>query len=251
MPAGLDFGSIILVEFESQSCWYDAALALASQALSAGVKTDLHMFHRNPSAVRNALAKFGLDVEKLRKKDLLRIIDSYTIQTGIGSPDDLKGSDAFKQQSLNLTEWAVAAKQQITEGIPEAEKNRLHIDDNLTVLNRYNTENEVIDYWRTRIVPLYRARESLLVNALLMGVSSEGFYKHFEALCDGIIDCRTQEENGKVENYVRVRTMRGKSFDSRWQHVRLMDDGRMSLDPSRRRVTELGLGGWLKGPSTG
>ena len=248
VPTGFEYGSIILVEFESQSCWYDAALTLASQALSSGVKTDLHMFHKNPHSVRNSLARLGLDIEKLREKDLLRIIDSYTVQTGIGSPDNLKGSDAFKQQSLKLTDWALAAKQQITEGIPEAEKNRLHIDDDLTVLNRYNQENEVIDYWRTRIIPLYRARESLLVNALLIGVSTEGFYKQFEAMCDGIIDCRTQEENGKVENYVRVRTMHGKSFDSRWQHVKVMDDGRMSLDPSRRRISELGIGGWLKGP---
>lgn len=248
VPAGFDFGSIVLVEFESHSCWYDAALTLASQALNGGVKTDLHMFHKDPHAVRDALARLGLDVGKLLEKDLLRIIDSYTVQTGIGSPEALKGSDKFKQTSLKLTDWAAAAKQQISEGIPEAEKNRLHIDDNLTVLNRYNQENEVIDYWRTRIIPLYRARESVLVNALLTGVSSEGFYKQFEAMCDGIIDCRTQEENGHVENYVRVRSMHGKSFDSRWQHVRVMADGRVGLDSSRPRVSELGIGGWLKGP---
>ena len=251
VPAGFDFGNIILVEFESHSCWYDAALTLASQALTGGVTTDLHRFHKNPQGVRYALARFGLDVGKLLERDMLRIIDSYTVQTGIGSPQDLKGSDKFKQISLKLTDWAAAAKQQITEGIPEAEKNRLHIDDDLTVLNRYNQENEVIDYWRTRIIPLYRARESVLVNALLTGVSSEGFYKQFEAMCDGIIDCRTQEESGQVENYVRVRTMHGKSFDSRWQHVSVMADGRVSLDASRRRVSELGIGGWLRGPGGG
>ncbi len=238
----------LLVEFESHSCWYDAALTLAAEALNAGVKTDLHMFHKNPQMVRNALVRFGLDVEKLREADLLRMIDSYTVQTGVGSAGELKGGGRFKQDSLKLTDWAAAAKQQITEGIPEAEKNRLHIDDNLTVLNRYNQENEVIDYWRTRIIPLYRAREAVLVNALLTGVSSEGFYKQFEALCDWIIDCRTQEENGHVENYVRVRTMHGKSFDSRWQHVRLRDDGWVSLDPTRRRISDLGIAGWLKGP---
>jgi KaiC/GvpD/RAD55 family RecA-like ATPase len=251
VPASFDFGSIVLVEFESHSCWYDAALTLASQALTGGVKTDLHMFHKNPHAVRDALARFGLDVGKLRERDLLRIIDSYTVQTGVGSPEDLKGSDVFKQTSLKLTDWAAAAKQQISEGIPEAEKNRLHIDDNLTVLNRYNGENEVIDYWRTRIIPLYRARESVLVNALLTGVSSEGFYKQFEAMCDGIVDFRTHEENGQVENYVRVRTMHGKSFDSRWQNVKIAADGRVSLSPTRRKVTELGIGGWLKGPGKG
>jgi KaiC/GvpD/RAD55 family RecA-like ATPase len=79
-------------------------------------------------------------------------------------------------------------------------------------------------------------------------VSSESFYKQFEALCDGIIDFQTRDENGQVENYVRVRTMHGKSFDSQWQNVKVMADGRVNLTPSRRRVSELGLGGWLKGP---
>jgi len=240
IPAGIDYGTVLMVEFEPGSCWYDIAFTMVAEAVGNGIKTDLHLFQRKPQQAKGSLIRLGLDVDRLMREDLLRIIDSYTIQTGVGTAEKPKGSDAFKTSSVKLSDWSVAAKQQLTQGISEAEKRRLHIDDNLTVMTRYNGEDEVIDYWRTSIIPLYRARESVLVNAVSTGVASDSFYHKFESLCDGIIDCRTNEEAGEVEQYIRVRTMSGRGHDSRWQHATVSENGRVRLDPERRRVLELG-----------
>lgn len=249
VPGGINYGTILMVEFEPGSCWYDIAFTMVAEALASGVKTDLHLFQRTPQEAKASLLRLGVDVEEFRGEDLLRIIDSYTVQTGIGTAEKPKGSDAFKTASVRLSDWSVAAKQQLGQGIVEAEKRRLHIDDNLTVMTRYNGEDEVIDYWRTSIIPLYRARESVLINAVSTGVASDSFYRKFESLCDGIIDCKNQEEAGSVEHYVRVRTMASRSHDSRWQRVTISDNGRAILDPGRKKVSELGLRGWLKGQS--
>jgi class 3 adenylate cyclase len=240
-----------MVEFEPGSCWYDTAFTMVAEAVGNGIKTDLHLFRRKPQEAKDSLIRLGVNVDQLMGGDLLRIIDSYTVQTGVGTAEKPKGSDAFKTSSVKLSDWSAAAKQQLTQGISEAEKRRLHIDDNLTVMTRYNGEDEVIDYWRTSIIPLYRARESVLINAVSTGVASDSFYRKFESLSDGIIDCRTREEAGEIEQYIRVRTMSGRSHDSRWQHATVSENGRVRLDPGRRKVPELGMEAHIKsGQST-
>ena len=60
-------------------------------------------------------------------------------------------------------------------------------------------------------------------------IASEAFYTKFEALCDGIIDLKTQEEGGQINNYLRIRMLRGKTFDSRWHRIELSGNGEVRL----------------------
>ena len=166
------------------------ASTIVAETVENGIKADLHLFQRKPLDAKASLIRLGIDVDRLMAEDLLRIIDSHTVQTGVGTAEKPKGSDAFKTSSMKLSDWSVAAKQQMTKGILELEKRRLHIDDNLTVMTRYNGEDEVIDCWRTSIIPLYRARESVLINAVSTDIASDSFHRKFESLCDGILDCR-------------------------------------------------------------
>jgi KaiC/GvpD/RAD55 family RecA-like ATPase len=245
VPGGIDYGSVLLVEFEPHSCWYDAAYTIAAQALRDGVKTDVHIFQHTPREVRACLSRFGLDLKKLEAKDLFRFIDSFTVQIGIGAADVPKGADAFKTQSVKLEDWGKAAGVQIATEIQESEKKRLHIDDNTVVLTRYNTEQEVVDYWRTRIIPLYKSRGSILVNAVALGTASDSFYRQHESMSDVIVDFRSREENGRMEHYVRVRSVRGKSPDSRWRHVRV-NDGEVVLDMDHHSPTDLKITSQVK-----
>ena len=62
----------------------------------------------------------------------------------------------------------------------------------------------------------------------MSGITSESFYKQYVALCDGIIDFKTQEKEG-LEHLVRVRLMRGKNCDSRWHKLQILDNGEVRL----------------------
>ena len=68
-----------------------------------------------------------------------------------------------------------------------------------------------------------------MIHSLVAGAYSEGFYRQFESLCDGIIDFRSQEAGGKMEHNVRIRAMRGRAFDSSWKRLQLMDNGEVIL----------------------
>ena len=226
IPGGFRFGLNLAVEFEPHSLWYETSLTIAADGMSNGIRTDYHTFQHIPSEVVDALSRLGLDVEKLEREGVFRILDTYTVTTGLGAPQRPSvGRPPYQTQSIKLADWSISAAQDIRSprDIPEAEKSRLHIDDNTSVLLQYNTEKEMIDFWRTRFIPLSRARENVMFHSLVAGVYSEAFYRQFESLCDGIVDFRSQEQGGQMEHSIRVRAMRGRSFDSRWRQLRLAD----------------------------
>jgi len=232
MPGGFRYGLNLVVEFEPDSLWYETSLTIATSGLKSGARIDYHTFQHIPTEVVEALTRYGLDVEKLEQEGNLRILDTYTATTGVGVPEKPKvGRPPYQMQSAKLSDWSISAAQDMKSPreVPEPEKRRLHIDDNTSVLLQYNSEKEMIDTWRTRFIPLARAREDIMIHSLVAGVYSDTFYKQFESLCDGIIDFRSQEIGGEIEHNVRIRAMRSRTFDSRSRRLRLLDTGEVVL----------------------
>lgn len=226
----LDYGTNLLVEFEPDSIWYETSLTLAAQALKHGIRTDYHLFQHMPSELRQAFTRFGLDVKQLEEQDSLRILDSYTVQTGLGVAETLEKSRfPYLSQSVKLSDWSIADIQRIKSGVPEEDKRRLHIDDNTGILLQYNDEKAFIDNWRTRNRPHTKVQEIILFNSLMKGAASDAFTKQFELLSDTIIDIKSQEKEGRIEHVLRVRAMRGRPYDSRWRQLRLLQTGEVAL----------------------
>lgn len=232
VPGGVHYGINLVVEFGSDSLWYETSLTIAVHALRNGIRTDYHTFQHIPSEIREALRRLGLNVEKLEEEGTFRILDTYSVTVGLGVSEKppmttWKGWEG----SVKLSDWSIGMAQQMKAGPSEGEKRRLHIDDNTSVLNRYNKENEITDFWRTRAIPSARARELVLLHSLVAGVYSDAFYRQFESLCDGIIDFKSEEKDDRqIEHFVRVRMMRGGgTYDSRWRKLRLLNNGEVAL----------------------
>jgi KaiC/GvpD/RAD55 family RecA-like ATPase len=168
----------------------------------------------------------ALDVKKLEDSDMLWIVDSYTVQTGIATSKD---QSEITQVSVKLSDWSIVLAKDLKAGISEAMKRRLHIDDNTGILLQYNEEKAIIDFWRTRYIPYSRARECVNVYTILKGIASPSFYKQYESLSDGIIDSKSEERENELQHYVRIRSLRGRGCDSRWRRLRLSEDGEVTL----------------------
>jgi KaiC/GvpD/RAD55 family RecA-like ATPase len=250
VPGGFPYGSSYLIEFEPDSLWYETSLTIAAQALRHGMKTEYHTFMHLPNDIREALVRLGLNLKRLEEEGIFRIIDTYTRAAGLGLVGEpVVGGISLEIHKPSLLEDLTAEMvRMVKEGVPDSEKGWFHVDDDASVLNRYRKEEEIIDMWRTRIVPYLKVRELVLFHSLLTGVASDSFYRQYETMCDGIIDFKSIEEEEQVEHYFRVRTMRGKKSDSRWQHLLLLNNGEVKLDAGRPKVKELGISSWLKGP---
>lgn len=223
IPSGFRFGTVWLVEFTPDSRWYEISLTIAAQAALQGVGSEYHSLVHNPNEIRTALQNQGVDANKLERTDALRIIDDYTAQVGL-----LGKSGPTRETSLKVGDWSILATQKLKSAGQE-DKRRLHIDDNTSVLSRYNKENEIIDYWRTRLIPISRTLEQVMIHSLVTGVHSEAFYNQLESWHDGIIDVKNEEREGRLEHFLRVRMARGSDYDSKWHPLKLLDNGEISL----------------------
>jgi KaiC/GvpD/RAD55 family RecA-like ATPase len=234
IPEGIDYGTNLLVEFPSDSLWYETSFTLAAQALRNGVRTEYHVFQHTPSEVRAALVRLGLDVERLEKDETLQVLDSYTVQTGVAVAEAERKTFArdFVSNSMKVSDWSISGMKEVKSGMIGARKRGLHIDDNTLVLVRYNSEPAIIDFWRTRAISTSRVEENVDVYSMLTGMTSDSFRSQFESIQDGIIDFKAEERDDEVQHFVRVRILRGKRCDSRWRRITVQDKGEVTLEPS-------------------
>jgi len=240
-PDGFFYGGHYIVEFTPDSLWYETSLTIAAMALKQGIKTEYHVFNHSPADALDALSSLGVDARKLEKGGLLSIWDAYTATVefeskgntaeeqgkgrrgGWGEPVDRKSDPS---RPLNVEEGAKHWIKAGTEGFKDEEKGWLHIDDNTATFLQYNDEKTFVKFWRLGALPYgIRARECPHFLGFVKGLASDAFYTQFESVCDGIIDLKAQEEGGRVEQYIRIRMLRGKTFDSRWHRIQLASNG--------------------------
>lgn len=254
VPGGFRRSANYLIEFDPNSLWYETSITITAHALRAGVRTQYHTFMHIPAEVREALGKLCTNLRKLEIEDKFRLMDSYTSLTGLPiQPEPLSSLTDRPALSLNdpsyLEKYTANIATRLKEGTPEADKGWLHIDDNTSIYNRYFKERDILNIFQTRIFQLTRILDLSVFHAIVAGVWSASFYRQFEAQCEGVIDFKTEEDEGQLENFVRVRSIRGKSCDSRWRHLRLDGNGEVVLeDLGVGKKKEIGISGWLKGP---
>ena len=201
------------------------------------VKSEYHTFHHIPSEVRERLGRLGLNVKQLEEDMKLRIIDSYSPQTGLREEKDIPSTGDIRERvaaSMRLSDWSISdAKLLKGGGISEENKRWFHVDDDVSILLNYNQEREFLDYWRLRNIPSARAQEQVMLHGVLTGTASEQFYRKFESLSDGIIEFRSEEKAlASIEQFVRVSTLRNKTCDTRWRRLNVLDTGEVKLADS-------------------
>ncbi|HZW84456.1 MAG TPA: hypothetical protein VFE91_00955 [Nitrososphaerales archaeon] len=233
-PGGFHYGMTCLVEFEPNSLWYEASLTIAAEAIKHGTKTEYHVFQHTPGEVRAALKEMGVDLEKFEKKGLFRTVDTYTPTTPLTERAEGSSEPLLSGRVPDAEKWSEAIKKKMKAGFEEEEKRWLHVDDNEAVLLQFSDEEYVINGYRTTFVPMTKARELLVLHALLRGVASDSFYRKRESMVDAVIDIKAVEEGRRLEHYVRLRALRGAKFDSSWRRIELFEKNRVRLSSGRQ-----------------
>jgi len=233
-PGGFHYGMTCLVEFEPHSLWQEASLTITAEALKKGIKTEYHIFQHTPSEVRSALKKMGVDVEKCESRGTFRIMDTYTPTTPLVESREGRAEPLLSGRIPNARKWADTIRRKMKIGFEEDEKRWLHIDDNEAVLLQFSDEEYIVNGWRTTFIPMAKARELLTLHALVTGVASDSFYRKREALADAVIDIKAVEEGRKLEHYIRLRVLRGVSFDSSWRRIELFGNYMVRLSSGKQ-----------------
>lgn len=223
-------GTIVLAEFEPISLWYDASLTIAARALAARLPTDYHVFQHIPDDVVRALYRQGIDVPESQKVGRFRLLDSYSPQTGIVAAAHYRPYQ-FASQSLLIGEWKKGSLGVLQD---PREQGIVHIDENDSLLARYNSERDILDFFQTRAFEAVRKRSFLFLHGFMSGVHSDAFYREMESLADVVLDFKSREVEGHLEQLLRLRAIRGVNVDSRWRLLRMTGTGEVRvLGPAR------------------
>ena len=216
-------GSNLLVEFDSDSQWYNSCVTIAAGWVKGGGTVGYNGFVQPPSHVRIQLGRVGLNVDDLERSDRLRVYDWYTPTLGHKSKEKY-GIDSLKvaDQSIEFRLTEDDLKNPDETEWPES----LRIADNFSTLARFNDEKSWIEFMLTRVYPIGSVRKSTLIFGIMKGVHSEWAYKQLEGSADGIIDFRLE---GLERDLVQIRTMRSVHFNREPHELKVEENFEISL----------------------
>ncbi len=213
---------MLLVEFTGASSWYSASFTIAAGWIKQGGKVSYNANAQPPNAVRSQLNRLGLNTEQLEKDDKLEIWDWYTPTLG------QKSKEKYTHDSLKIAELSIRFARDFMRQPPQPEL--LVISDNSSTLARFNDEKACVEFWLTRAHPMLKAQKTTGLRGLIRGIHSSWVYEQMEATADGVIDFKLEEAEGEMKNLVRVRSMQGMRFDSRWHQVKLGENFEVTLE---------------------
>lgn len=229
-PEGIWYGGQYIVEFDPDSIWYELSLTIAATALKRGMKTEYHVFQHFPSEAAEALSGLGIDPKDMEKRGLLSFWDSYTETTKYEALPKSKRKFRFPLGApLDLKARVGQAAKGTKPKWTEKQKGWLHLDDNTGVMLQYNDEDVFLHVWRAGMVPNIRDRKCPHFLGFPKGAVSPNFLAKFEALCDGIIDVKSEQEGDRIAHSLRIRLLRGRAYDTRWHRLQMLPQGEVVL----------------------
>ena len=208
-------GSLLLVEFDAASDWFNASLTIAAGWLKASGGVSYNDWTQSPDDLRAKLSRFGLHVDALEKEGRLLIWDAHTATLG------QKSKETMAPESLKVADLSLFVKEAM-RGPPDP--SWLHISDNASTLARFNDDKSWTEFLLTRFYPFIKSRKMTSLSAFARGLHSEWVYRKLEAEADGVIDFKLDEAADPPKNLIRIRSLRDAGFDGRWHPLKINEN---------------------------
>lgn len=202
--APIPAGTALLVEYDAASQWYNASLTIAAGWLKSGGKVSFGVATQPADNIREQLRKLGVNPVEFERDHRLEIDDWFTA--------------TYKAADLSL-----AAMEPVMGISPD--QNRLQIQDDISIMSRFNDERSWVEVMLSRLIPRRKIRNITSIYGIITGVHSDWVYKRLEAAVEGIVDFKLEEENaGITRDVVRIRNIRNVGFKRGWHQLKIGDD---------------------------
>jgi KaiC/GvpD/RAD55 family RecA-like ATPase len=63
---------------------------------------------------------------------------------------------------------------------------------------------------------------------------SDAFYANLESMADGVIELDIQERGERLQNAIRIRSMKGVQHSTEWRTLKITRSRSLTLTPKRR-----------------
>ncbi len=205
--------------YEPSAHWLSLILTMASGVLRNGCVANVVTAANPPSQIRGELGRNIPKVDELESSNKLFISDWHTWMTGKKSDERISvGSLSVGGMSLD----------QLIPTRDLSPTYDLVVVDNISMMLKYNDERSFMQ-WFDKLVARLRALKGIRLYGFVKGFHSETLYSNVEALADGVIELNYREHGGKLENAIRIKSLKGMSHPTEWRSLEVNPDGTLRL----------------------
>lgn len=147
------------------------------------------------------------------------IIDWFTWLTG------RKSTEHRSVDSLGLAQF------NIQDSGPQREDSALYdfaAADNFSTFLKYNDERAFMQ-WLDKTLARMREYRGIRLYGFVKRFHSDAFYANLEAMADGVIELDNRETGRKLENAIRVKSMKGIHHPTDWRPLKMTKLGLLEL----------------------
>ena len=224
-------GKLIVGLYEPSTQWLSLLLTIAARLLRDGYVVGIATLSTPPSMIRRRLTTELPDLNSLETAKRFTIVDWYTWMTGT------KSTERRSVDSLKLAEFNVQdSKYQRDDS---AIYDFLAID-NLSTFLKYNDEHSFMQ-WLDKTVARMKELKGVRLYGFAKRFHSDAFYANVETLADGVIELENRERAGKLENTIRVKSMKTFQHPTGWRTLKMTDTGFIRLTgmtPTRKGLSK-------------
>lgn len=215
-------GSIIMVQYDPASQWYNASLTMAAGWLKTGGRVAYNVAGQPPDDARSQLKRLGVNVDELETEDRLRIWDWYTLTLG------QKSKEKYTADLLKVADLSITFAKDFMRRQPRPD--RLIIVDDESFMARFNDEKSWVEFALARDIPALKMRKQIAIHGYIRDLHSNWVYKQLEAAHDCVVDFKLDESTEPPRNSIRIRNFRNVAFDGQWHPLRVSENFELSLD---------------------
>ncbi len=172
---------------------------MASALLRRGHVVNIVTATTSPSKIRAELGGTVPNLGELESGKKFFLVDWYTWMT------NKRSEEAMSLDSLSLAKMSVDQRRMMTEFSPTYDFAAI---DSCSTILKYNDERAFMQ-WFDRIVAGLKELKGVRLYGFLKRFHSEALYANVEALADGVIELDYREIEGKLENTIRVKSLKG------------------------------------------
>jgi KaiC/GvpD/RAD55 family RecA-like ATPase len=210
---------ILIGLYEPSSHWLPLILTMASGILRAGQVVNIVTTTISPSRIRAELERTVPNLGELESGNRFFLADWQTWMTG------KKSEETISLESLSLAKMSLDQSRFVKQFSPAYD---FVVADSASAILKYNDERTFMQ-WFDRTAASLRELKGIRLYGFIKRFHSEAFYANIEALADGVIELDYRETGGKLENAIRVKTLKGLAHPTEWRRLRAAQDGSLEL----------------------
>lgn len=205
--------------YEPSSHWFPLILTMTSGLLRSGHVVNIVTTTTSPSQIRVDLSRTVPNLNELESGKKFFLSDWHTWMTG------KKSEEAISLESLSIVKMSLDESSHVKEFSPTYD---LVVVDNFSSLLKYNDERTFMQ-WFDRFVAGLKQLKGVRLYGFVKRFHSEMLYSNVEALADGVIELDYREREGKLENMIRVKSLKGMSHPTEWRSLGVVGDGSLQV----------------------